>query len=479
MPDKTVLINHPKCTLDSNCNILVPASRGKHSQFSLKLASKLRDELKSKFTAVYIEPRGGEDADTVGDRQLQSYLVSAKVIPSEKKIYLEDRVETGLLRAIEENDSRIIILAVAKEKAGLSKLIWGGTSSFITKHIKDRPVITVRDSLPVSDLTRFALDRVLARYIPQLDRTARINLFENLQVGSHWNIDFIALIGLSSFIAAFGLIQNSPAIVIGAMLVAPLMTPMIGAGLGLVQGNLRLTLNASKSIIFGFLTSFTIGLICGLLTISSPTSEILARGAPNFLDLLIAFFSGTAASYAISRPGLSGALPGVAIAAALVPPIVSSGIAASMGDAILAQGAATLFGVNLLMIILSASATLYAVGARPDQQFSTPKIWARRTLVGLMIAAFIVSVPVSTEIFKILTESRPLRVTLENGLAQSEWQLISYKESGNQLIIEVEGEIPFTEQAKQDLARRLIKSGVESTRLKVISTISTSTRLDR
>ena len=76
------------------------------------------------------------------------------------------------------------------------------------------------------------LVRLFNQYIPQLDRNDRIQLFRGLQVGSVAGMDFITLIALSTAIAALGLIQNSAAVVIGAMLVAPLMTPMLGAGLG-------------------------------------------------------------------------------------------------------------------------------------------------------------------------------------------------------------------------------------------------------
>ena len=73
----------------------------------------------------------------------------------------------------------------------------------------------------MSAITKKWFDRVLIKYVPQMDREARINIFANLQTASYWNFDFIALISLASAIASLGLIQNSPAIVIGAMLVAP------------------------------------------------------------------------------------------------------------------------------------------------------------------------------------------------------------------------------------------------------------------
>ena len=99
-------------------------------------------------------------------------------------------------------------------------------------------------------MQRFLI-RLFNQYIPQLDRKDRIKLFQGLQVGSVAGMDFITLIALSTAIAALGLIQNSAAVVIGAMLVAPLMTPMLGAGLGLLQGNILLVREAITSIVLG------------------------------------------------------------------------------------------------------------------------------------------------------------------------------------------------------------------------------------
>ena len=95
----------------------------------------------------------------------------------------------------------------------------------------------IRKARPITARLRARLAAWLDFSIPQLDREERIQLFKELQDGSSWNFDFFALIALSTAIAAFGLVQNSTAVVIGAMLVAPLMTPLLGAGLALVQGN--------------------------------------------------------------------------------------------------------------------------------------------------------------------------------------------------------------------------------------------------
>ena len=97
--------------------------------------------------------------------------------------------------------------------------------------------------------------------VPQMDRESRIALHEGLLMNSTWNFDFISLMLLSTSIAALGLISNSVAVVIGAMLVAPLMTPILATGLALVQGNVPMIINASRSILFGFLASLGISFL--------------------------------------------------------------------------------------------------------------------------------------------------------------------------------------------------------------------------
>ena len=236
----------------------------------------------------------------------------------------------------------------------------------------------------------------LQSLLPALNRQDRLHLFEQLEHRSNSNIDFVTLIILASLIASLGLLQNSPAIIIGAMLVAPLMTPMIGAGLGLVQGNVLLVKNAVITIGNGFLMALLLGVLVGVLVPGTHlSSEILSRTSPNVLDLMVALLSGIAAAYSTARPGLMGALPGVAIAAALVPPLASAGICISRSQPLLGIGAASLFGINLIAIILASAITLYFLGLRPVELLRPYRLWAQRSLQILLIAALVISFPLT------------------------------------------------------------------------------------
>lgn len=171
----------------------------------------------------------------------------------------------------------------------------------------------------------------------------------------------------SAGIAAFGLVVNSPAVIIGAMLISPLMGPIMAAGLGLAAGDLYLAIKSIANLVAS--TAVAVGLsafIVWLLPFHSITPEILARINPNLLDLGIALFSGLAGSVAVIRTESGSGvmtLPGVAIAVALMPPLCTIGYGlGSGGNAQIMGGAGLLFLTNLVAITASAFAVFLLAG---------------------------------------------------------------------------------------------------------------------
>ena len=170
----------------------------------------------------------------------------------------------------------------------------------------------------------------------------------------------------SSGIATFGLVLNSPAVVIGAMLISPLMGPILAAGLALAAADLYLGIKSLLSILIGVVSSvlFSAALVWAL-PFQIPTSEILARTQPNLLDLGVALFSGLAGSVVVCRRSEGGgvtALPGVAIAVALMPPLCAVGFGIGSGFAWpIISGAGLLFLTNLAAIVASAFLVFYVV----------------------------------------------------------------------------------------------------------------------
>ncbi len=170
----------------------------------------------------------------------------------------------------------------------------------------------------------------------------------------------------SAGIATFGLVLNSPAVVIGAMLISPLMGPLMGAGLALAAADLYLGLKALVNLAASVIGAVALSaLLVWLLPFHVPTAEILNRTQPNLLDLGVALFSGLAGSIVVCRGGEGGgvtALPGVAIAVALMPPLCTVGFGVGSGfQGSIIYGAGLLFLTNLAAIVASAFAVFFAV----------------------------------------------------------------------------------------------------------------------
>ena len=171
----------------------------------------------------------------------------------------------------------------------------------------------------------------------------------------------------SAGIATFGLVLNSPAVIIGAMLISPLMGPIMATGLSLAVGDLYLSIKAVGNLIASIALAICLSsLFVWLLPFHSVTAEILGRTKPNLLDLGIALFSGLAGSVAVSRSGGTGGvttLPGVAIAVALMPPLCTMGFGLGSGANMrIMGGAGLLFLTNLVAIVASAFAVFLSIG---------------------------------------------------------------------------------------------------------------------
>jgi uncharacterized hydrophobic protein (TIGR00271 family) len=166
---------------------------------------------------------------------------------------------------------------------------------------------------------------------------------------------FWILLGLSSVIAAAGVVADSTATVIGAMIVAPMMLPIQGTMLATVLGDRRNLSRSMLLMIAGAAAAIAIGWLVGLLSASPLTEEtnaqIAARATPGLIDLLAALATGAVGSIALVRKDISDTLPGVAIAISLVPPLVVVGIAAESGDWGSSIGSLLLFTANVAAIL--------------------------------------------------------------------------------------------------------------------------------
>lgn len=188
---------------------------------------------------------------------------------------------------------------------------------------------------------------------------------ESIYSGTELHAPFMFMNMLAATIASYGLFANSPAVIIGAMIIAMLLGPIAGISLALVDNSTKYLLKGLLTLLAGaagvIATALTIGMIHYDLPI---TGEMLARTTPNFSDLMIALAGGAAGAYATVSPRLSVAFVGVAIATALVPPLCSASILLARGYYSLAFGAFLLTFTNIVAIQFSSSVVLWFTGFR-------------------------------------------------------------------------------------------------------------------
>jgi uncharacterized hydrophobic protein (TIGR00271 family) len=244
-----------------------------------------------------------------------------------------------------------------------------------------------------------------ATIAPPMDRDQRTELADDLRLGSKPNLEFLGLMSAAAMLASFGLLQNSGAVVIGAMLIAPLMTPILGAGLALAQGNKPLFQSAILTVILGFVGALVSSLLFGWLCLffdafdmlfKKPeiTPEMWARCKPSPLDFCVGLVGGIAASYARTRRHLSSALAGAAIAAALVPPIATTGLQLAFGssywgdkpDGVPVWGPLHLVAINVVTIMIGSSFVLWARGMRSERTLNLKDRWTVRMAMVLTLA---------------------------------------------------------------------------------------------
>jgi uncharacterized hydrophobic protein (TIGR00271 family) len=207
------------------------------------------------------------------------------------------------------------------------------------------------------------------------------------------SLDYVVLIIIAAILASLGLILNSNAVIIGAMLVAPLMAPLIAFSTGMAIGDLHLTRNAIIALLVGILLALGVSYLIGRFSATTiVTSEMAGRGNPTFLDLAVALASGVIGAYAAGRKSISSAAAGVAIAAALMPPLCTVGLAYAFGDSALSRGAFLLFLTNIISIILAATITFFWLGLRSygtDEKTKRERQRTSNILVLLFIAVLV------------------------------------------------------------------------------------------
>lgn len=242
-------------------------------------------------------------------------------------------------------------------------------------------------------------------------------ILEQVEQDASLSFNFSFMLVIASGIATIGLLLNSPAVIIGAMLISPLMGPIVAGGMALATLDADLGRRAARTLIVGIGAAI---LFTALIVFFSPvrelTPELLARTRPNLFDLIVAILSGAAGGYAMIR-GRGGAIVGVAIATALMPPLATVGYGLVTMQWIVARGALLLFITNIAAIGLTVAvvAEWYGFG-----RGGLRKQFARQAVFSLLILAPL-AIPLFFSLQRIAFESRAqgtIRSTLEAAAAE-------------------------------------------------------------
>jgi len=371
--------------------ILWVVTAGAHDRAAVGLVDTLRQRLRAHVTVGAVEPESGARAGQYGEGVIRALLHEAGLDQEgfDVKVVVDQLKHRGIIELLEDHDLVITGLDAASHVRPLRQ------------SVGDATVAIVRRIPPIRM-------RALAEWLPRINSADHAELLSSLRLGSNWGPDFVGMLALASAIASLGLLQNSPAVVIGSMLLAPLMTPMIGLGLALGQANVSLARLCGKSIGLGFLLTLAVSWLIGIVVPSGETlsDEVLARGGPNVLDLLIAVFAAGAATFSMARPNISGAIAGVAIATALVPPVCAVGISLAYGQWTNAFGAAALFFTNLVAIIVISSFTFSLLGITAARALPRHRRWAEVGRYGLVVLLLLLAGPLTTVLVSQLEEGK-------------------------------------------------------------------------
>jgi uncharacterized hydrophobic protein (TIGR00271 family) len=259
-------------------------------------------------------------------------------------------------------------------------------------------------------------------------------------------VRFAVLLVLSVVIATGGVLTDSTATVIGAMIVAPLMTPIMASGLAIVTGDARRLRRSLLVVGLAVLAAVGISLAIGWLAIGIPdpntNSQMVGRTSPRTTDLLVALASGAAGAFALSRRSVADALPGVAIAVSLVPPLCVVGVSLSVGDLDAASGAFLLFATNFLAIVAAGGGLMALMGYGAVARRAVDADARRRAalVTGLALAA--ISVPLVATTIRVAQDSlleREARTVVQRWLAGSAYRFVQATADRGEVVITVTG----------------------------------------
>ncbi len=246
------------------------------------------------------------------------------------------------------------------------------------------------------------MSSLIQTLIPPSQRQSAEELNDALDLGYGDKISkrtgFLIMLTLAGMIAIAGVLTDSTATVIGAMIIAPLGTPILGIALGIVTGHLSLVLRSMMWVLTGLVIVVVLGLAFSAFVATpeslATNSQVVGRTSPSLMDLMAALATGFAGGFAMCRKDLSAVLPGVAIAISLVPPLGVVGVCAGQGLWSDALGALVLFLSNVVALVIAGS-IVFTMGGYAHDPGSSKTANRRRAYLVVTVLAVLIAVPLA------------------------------------------------------------------------------------
>jgi uncharacterized hydrophobic protein (TIGR00271 family) len=449
--------------------ILVPYAGGPHSELALRLGLDLARSSQAAatpLTALHVvaDAGAGPAKGAIQTRQAALDGAEPSLVRSIEAVHHD--AAAGILDELSQGYDAVI-MGTSREEV-IDQVLFGVLPQRVADE-SNAPVLVVRRRSGFMPRLARGVWRAAFAALPTLSPKEQAEVSAAIRKGATAQADFYVMIALSTIIAALGLLLDSPAVVIGAMLVAPLMAAIIGMALGIVHGDQALLLKSARTSAAGIAIAVAIGLIIGWLAPGANiTAEVMARTAPNLLDLFVALAAGAAGAYALCRKEVAASLAGVAIAVALVPPLATVGITLSMMRFDLAAGSSLLFTTNLVAIAASGAVVFLLLGFAPPETHKRRRATFWRSLAGIAALLLAIGLILGTLTWQSLNQvriDRALQAAIQASLdAQLEADLLdaSYR-TGSSGVLTVEATVRTTQQIpeeeiaalQQDLANRL------------------------
>ena len=270
--------------------------------------------------------------------------------------------------------------------------------------------------------------RIAKRFFNALpDKTDETAIVEQISDGVTFRGANLWVLIFAIFIACLGLNLNSTAVIIGAMLISPLMGPIIGMGLAVGRVDLELLKRSLTNYgVATMISVLTAALYFQLTPLTEAQSELLARTSPTLYDVLIALFGGAAGILALSTGGKGNVIPGVAIATALMPPLCTAGYGLAMGEWSFFFGACYLFFINTVFIALATYVGVRLLKFRPKQFVDKARLAVvNRYIAVIVVVTMLPAVYMTTQIIRQSVLENHVKQFVKHELNQSGTRILS------------------------------------------------------